>query len=410
MATADVTMWSAAITGLDPTATDIEAEGWTKLSGTEYTGQSSTHALVIDNGLVRLVIDRNATTDAVRVLLFDGTAWSTHLSTNQIANPTVTDVLANGAHLGHVRFVATANAQPANEVYHEIRIHAGRPALSLLIEGETDGFDFLHTTNTNVTFLEYGPVSGVRAIDSLGPGASLSSFTIDRQWVVSRRLDEDVEIVFTKHEDTSWILLASSSNQGVDIFDPNTPPTWYDIGFIIRSYGLGDGGGADQGNGDGHVREGEDNVTAVTGTWAKATGVSNASNSAVVRNSAPSANDEVSWSMNVPQAGDYYIALRCVGVGSGGFLEVGVNGVDSGTPQAIPTTALGSQTTSLVFGPYTGVAGGNRTVDARISTLGSLTSLDIDHLEMWAFQASTGTVPFPKNLADSLLWRLRLVG
>lgn len=405
MAAGEARMWRAATSGFNGAATDLAAAGWVRIHGDEDPVQTDADAIIIENGLVRFRLNKNTTVGGITLVFFDGSGWGTgNLRTTLIGNPTVQAIERNDASEVRVRFVATT--QTGNEGECVVRVRAGEPGVSLLLEGETDGFDFNYSSGASLTALWHTADGTTSTSDGLGSDRELLP-PLAHHFTALRRTGEDIEVIVAQHKDGRTIVDASSATQSFTISDPNVPPVRYDIAFINRAYGAGDGGGVDVGNGDGHIREAEDNFTVVAGTWAKATNLA-ASGGDVLRTDTPAASNEVTWSMNFPQVGDYYIALRGQSNTSDLTLDVGVAGTFTGTPQTVPSTALGSQSTSLTFGVFTIATAGDKTVSARISNAGTATRLDLDHLEVWAFEAATGTVPFPKNLADSLLWQTRL--
>jgi Concanavalin A-like lectin/glucanases superfamily len=112
------------------------------------------------------------------------------------------------------------------------------------------------------------------------------------------------------------------------------------------------------------------------------------------------------YSVNIPQAGKWMVGVLQVATGSGGLTEVTLDGVASGTPQAVPTTTLASQTSHQVYGPFTIATAGDKTLELKVSTVGSMTAYEVDAIALYAYEgtaASPTTAVFPRDLARSSL-------
>lgn len=151
-------------------------------------------------------------------------------------------------------------------------------------------------------------------------------------------------------------------------------------------------------------------VGAETGDWRYAVDAAASSGYVLKTLTTPAVNNSPRvYTMNFPTAGQYFIGVMALATGAGGFMECYVDGVASGTPQAISTTGLATNQTQHVFGPFNIAAAGDKTVEVRVSTVGSMTALAVDFLGVYPYRSTADTPAalayhFPQNLAEELTW------
>lgn len=419
----DVTMWSALITGFSPTTLNPVAAGWTRLTGTGSTGQDATHLTVIDNGLYRCYIDKNISTGTNRslnIMFFNGTAWKVVWASHaNITDFTITSVTRNNAKLVEIG-LTWRSAAPVT-MSGVMRFPQGVTAFSLRIDtvGDT-GNDFrlfwddaatIGPRQDKATFLtETG--GAITAFDTYGSIADVTITPQAQNFMVVPVAQLGLDVLVAVSSNEPYIIdLAGGGSSGIryDAVASGDVPLYVWFGFMPRTYAMGDGGGADIGNGDGQFREAEDNFTTVAGTWAKVVaGGIGASNNAWLRNTAAANGDAVSWSKNFPAIGVYYIGIMAQTDGSGSAdIEIQVDGVEVGTDQAVSASGFNLQTNQLLFGPVTITAAGNHTVKAVVrNVVATVANFDIDFLTIYPYE-STASTPMtsimPKNFAHSLL-------
>lgn len=397
-------------------STDPIGDGWTQLTGTADTGQDATKRAVMDNGLFRVVLDKNKSGSAGSFYMygFNGTSWAGICrSDSTFDEVTVTSVQKNTANelVLDVTFLDDDNVQWTGTFTMQRGIPGVRfdwQASSSLVsthgklrtlfdEGSIDPFFGMVFGDA---YSLYGASIGAKTPGGIDHYACFAVPGLDMQILLATRKTSQSQLRLLEAANR-WNI----QNNGVS--DSETGTLWF-CSLPNWSFGLGDGGTPDVGNGaDGQFREAEDNDTDVSGTWADKAD-SSCSNGESLSNSSPSVGHAVEWDINFPVAGKYYVAVHAVAGDTGYTMDVGIDGdeTESGGAQTIPNTTFSSQEKNLLYGPFTIASAGDKTVRCTLDATGGSGSVDIDFLIVYPHE-KTGSSPkthiFPKDLANALL-------
>lgn len=414
MATGDVRLFTATISGFDDDTTNPATAGWTQLVGTSDTGQSATKLTVLDNGLQRWTFDKNvAGVGSVKGYAFDGAAWQQTCANNSVSGLEfeVTGVNRNTATMVELA-VRFKNIVPETFT-GTVTMLVGIPALHFRLDspGADTEWDLAFTIAGGCkTYLSarsgalfagdvYGAVGTDQYTPTTQPFCLIPSPSKNLDILVVYSADEQFSVYRTSVQEFGYSLLASGDT-----------PMHIWVATMPRTYTLGDGGGANVGNGDGQLREAEDNHTVVSGAYAVNADV-NCSGAKKLANTAPANGHKITWSLNFPAAGIYYILVpQAAGTSTltSKVTVTGATGTDNYT-KTVPSDVFASDVVELLYGPYTVPAAGDRTVGLEIVALGSATAWEIDHASIFPYESTASsptTFPFPKNLAHSLLRRV----
>lgn len=396
---------------LNPTGTG--GAGWSQITSIVQNGQDATHLAVIENGLMRVVMDLNVSgNSALVVYAFNGSTWKEVMrggdTTATFGKPTITTMLVNHSREIRLQFNYDYNSTGVYRT-RELVLLRGMPfVLFNAIDAQASVTQTLSpnkglTASAQAKTILFGGAT-TQASDKFGMAFTtpIAVGSLDNFYLFPNQPDA-IDILYGVAQ---LGTLNQAQSQGSPLVNSvqisSLLPFW--IGGLPRTYALGDA--TPSGNTDGQFREGEDNFTAVTGTWAT-TAVAGTSNGNVVRDSALALNHEVKWNMNFPFAGRWLIGIKDnVDNATGCTIDMSVATVFSGSPKAPTATAFTSQSSHQLFGPFTVAAAGNAFVSVKVTALGSATRMDVDFIALYAYQSTASTPvgsPPAKDIAQSML-------
>lgn len=411
MAVGDVRLFKAAISGFAPTSTNPATAGWTQLTGTADLGQSATHLLVIDNGLERIIIDKNiAATAAITFYGYDGSTWQLLGGNNALSglSPTVSSISKNTAKLAEVNLSFVNDAAETTTV--AISLARGMPVCAIRFNttgGAGGNWDLGITRNGTPNTWLYQVAAGVTGDDRFGFVTESAYTPSGNNFFVSPMPGLNLDFLLAySHDEPVTTSRASPFTAGYDALVAGDLPTRLFVGFMPRTYGVGDGGGANVGNGaNGQLREAEDNYTAVGGASLSVQTDSDCSNSKRIDFATPASGHKARYSINFPSPGVYYVLAASNCDGSSATARAVVDGTN-GSTVALANGGFNLESAHVLHGPFTITTAGNKVVDFEVVAVGTATVIRLDHLSIFPYEATASTPAtqiFPRNLAQSLL-------
>jgi len=404
MAVGDVRLFSAPLSGFTITVLNPTSAGWTPVAGTSIAGvQSATRVFVMENGIFRVSFNSNASGNSIIFAMFDGAAWqqlgNASATSGDLKTPALLSIDANTGKLAQATMTTVnRNAGVVTQQWVMRRGMSFIERIPTAISGSgSDSSIPLAVTLPAVWMDRFTSVDlrggfGLMNTNIGANGVNLACAPMPTKKALFFR-------AMGRHNASNMFFTNASPGKVTTLYaggdtDVTSGQNQRFIGAIPwPTWGLGDGGGADAGNGNGQFREAEDNFTQALGTWSKVTGVAGTSPSTnvVLRNAAPALNHEVRWTMHFPVAGTWYVGVRAVANAGTPKLDVSVNGTFSGTSVTVPTAAFTTSNAMLVFGPYTVTAPGNYVVGCQVTTLSTMTQLDLDYLAIFPHDRTSDT-------------------
>lgn len=259
----EVRFYKAAISGFDGTVTDVDAAGWTQITGTSDLGQSATELAVIDNGLVRVTIDKNEDVDgSITLYAFNGTEWVAGLDSDGSKNDTyeITAVAANSASLVEVAFTYVTGVGTPGATGGLV-LRRGLPAVEMYQDGTATGGDdiLFHNVTPGTIRTTLYPSSTWNATDFFGYTSTGTSVPTVDNFMVLPAGSQGVTYFAAFNSDEVLSIRRADDNMGFNYesIGGGDVPLRFFLGAIPTAYTTPSTLDAEIGNTDGQLIEAE---------------------------------------------------------------------------------------------------------------------------------------------------------